>query len=142
MNILKLSVLLFVVLFCLVSNQELQAKEYNILDFGAIGDGLTINTQFINKTIVDCNKNGGGTVIIPSGTFFSGTVVLLSNVNLRLEAGAKLVGSKDTSDYLLLKDALFNEGYNRYGLIYSADATNISISVSYTHLTLPTKRIV
>ncbi|HZK98206.1 MAG TPA: glycosyl hydrolase family 28 protein [Prolixibacteraceae bacterium] len=127
MNILKLSVLLFVVLFCLVSNQELQAKEYNILDFGAIGDGLTINTQFINKTIVDCNKNGGGTVIIPSGTFFSGTVVLLSNVNLRLEAGAKLVGSKDTSDYLLLKDALFNEGYNRYGLIYSADATNISI---------------
>jgi polygalacturonase len=128
MNILKLFVLLFVVLFSLVSNQELQAKEYNILDFGAIGNNLTINTQSINKTIEVCNKNGGGTVRIPSGTFVSGTVVLLSNVNLQLEAGARLVGSKDTSDYLLLKDALFNEGYNRYGLIYSVDATNISIS--------------
>jgi len=128
MNILKLIVLNCVVLVCLVSNQKLQAKEYNILDFGAIGNNLTINTQSINKTIADCNKNGGGTVRIPSGTFVSGTVVLLSNVNLRLDAGAKLVGSKDTSDYLLLKDALFNEGYNRYGLIYSVDATNISIS--------------
>ncbi len=124
----KLLIILSLILSCLASHQKLQAKEYHILDFGAKADNVTINTKAINSAIVKCNEEGGGTVIIPSGTFISGTVILLSNVNLQLEAGAKLVGSKDTSDYLPLKNVLFNEGYNRYGLICASEASNISIS--------------
>ncbi len=101
---------------------------FNILDFGAKGDGSTINTTAINKTIKKCNESGGGTVMVPPGTYVSGTIVLLSNINLHLDPGAKLLGSKDTIDYLLMKNALFNEGYNRYGLIYSVDASNVSIT--------------
>lgn len=123
-----LLVILSVILSSLACNQKLQAKEYHILDFGARADNNTINTKAINSAIAKCNEEGGGTVIIPSGTFISGTVVLLSNVNLQLEAGAKLVGSKDTSDYLPMKKALFDEGYDHFGLIYSTDATNISIT--------------
>ena len=107
-----------------------QSSTYNILDYGAKGDGKTMNTKAINNAVKKCNSKGGGTVLIPSGKFVTGTVVLLSNVNLQLEPGAVLLGSIDTTDYLIMNDALFNEGYNRYGMIYAVDATNISITGS------------
>jgi len=104
------------------------AKDYNILDYGAKPGSAQLNTEAINKAIINCNADGGGRVIIPTGTFISGTVVLLSNVDLHLEMGAKLLGSSDTSDYLIMKNALFSEGYNRYGVIYAFECKNIAIS--------------
>jgi hypothetical protein len=103
-------------------------SSYNILDYGAVGDGHYLNTAAINKTISDCNAHGGGTVVIPRGNYISGTIILLSDVNLFLEPGAVITGSKDTSDYKVMDDALFKEGYNRYGLLYAGDAKNISIT--------------
>jgi polygalacturonase len=105
-----------------------QTALYNILDYGAKGNGKTINTLSINKAITKCHNNGGGTVIVPPGTYVTGTIVLLSNVNLHLEPGAILSGSRDTSDYLVMTETLFDEGYNRYGLIYGSDVVNISIT--------------
>ncbi|MFC1454444.1 glycosyl hydrolase family 28-related protein [Verrucomicrobiota bacterium] len=72
---------------------------YNIIDYGAVDDGSTVNTKCIQKAIDDCANNGGGTVYFPAGTFISGTLCLKSYVNLHLEAGAILRGSKDLSDY-------------------------------------------
>ncbi|MEP7377206.1 MAG: glycosyl hydrolase family 28-related protein [Chitinophagaceae bacterium] len=83
-----------------------QSGIYNILDFGAKADGNTINTTAINKAIETCNSKGGGTVVIPPGNFVSGTVILLSDVELYLSPGAVLTGSKDTTDYLLNKNLL------------------------------------
>jgi polygalacturonase len=56
--------------------------------------------------------------------------VLLSNVNFHLEPGAILIGSRDTSDYLKMKSMLFEEGYNRFGMICAVNAMNISITGS------------
>lgn len=103
---------------------------FNILEYGARGDGKTLNTRSINTAIEICSNKGGGTVTVPAGTFVTGTVVILSNVNLRLEPGAILMGSKDTSDYLVMNDLLFSEGYTRYGMIIARQATNISITGS------------
>ncbi|HLK28637.1 MAG TPA: glycosyl hydrolase family 28 protein [Puia sp.] len=104
-------------------------SEYNIADFGAKGDGITANTKVINDVIEKCSAAGGGTVIIPTGIFVSGTIILQSNVNIQLSQGAVLKGSGDTLDYLPLKDAsLFREGYTHYGLILAMSAKNISIS--------------
>ena len=44
-------------------------KEFNIVDFGATGDGRTDDTTAIEKTLEACGKAGGGTVFIPAGTF-------------------------------------------------------------------------
>ena len=107
-----------------------QTTSYNILDYGAKGDGKTLNTGAINKAVEKCNYKGGGTVVIPPGTFVTGTIVLRSNVNLHLDPGAVLSGSKDTSDYMVMNNTLFSEGYNRYGMIYAMDAVNISITGS------------
>jgi polygalacturonase len=66
---------------------------YDILDYGAKGDSKTMSTKAINTAITECNSKGGGIVIIPSGKFVKGTIVLLSNVNLNLQPGAVLIGS-------------------------------------------------
>lgn len=71
----------------------------NIKKYGAKGDGKTLNTQAINKAIETCADQGGGTVVIPSGTFLTGTIHLKSHVSLYLEKGAVIRGSPDLNLY-------------------------------------------
>lgn len=96
------------------------AQTYNITDFGAIGDGRTINTSAIQKAVDSCNAGGGGTVLVPVGTFISGTIQMFSNIDLHLEKGAVLKGSDKVSDYYL-------HG-KKVGLIYTENSNNISIT--------------
>ena len=54
----------------------------NVLDFGAVGDGKTLNTKALQAAIDACHSSGGGTVTVPAGRFVTGTVWLKSNVEL------------------------------------------------------------
>ena len=71
----------------------------NIVDFGAIADGVTINTIAIQNAINSVSESGGGRVSIPQGTYVSGTIRLKSNVELHLEHGAYLKASTNIDDY-------------------------------------------
>ncbi len=71
--------------------------EYNILHYGAVPDGVTKCTKAIQAAIDDCGKLGGR-VVIPAGRYLSGTLVLRSNIDLHLEAGATLISSMDQAD--------------------------------------------
>jgi|GEM_PF-2107732 len=51
-----------------------QQPRNNILAFGAVSDGRTVSTQYIQKAIDDCAGKGGGTVVIPPGRFITGTL--------------------------------------------------------------------
>lgn len=73
--------------------------EYDIRDFGAIGDGKTKNTAAIQAAIDKCTKDAGGKVIVPPGTYVTGTIWLKDNVNLHLLPGSVILGSPDLSDY-------------------------------------------
>ena len=73
-----------------------------ILDYGAIADGNTLNTTAIQKAIDDCEEYGGGTVVIPTGVFVTGSIELKSNITLYLEPGAILRASGDIADYRVL----------------------------------------
>ena len=117
----------FFLLLFMISCTE-KTNSYSVLDFGAKSDGQTLNTKSINAAIQKCHDQGGGTVLIPAGTFITGTIHLLSNINLHLEAGAVLSGSKDTLDYMANESPLFSEGYTHYGIIYAKNARNISIT--------------
>lgn len=76
--------------------------EYNVLDFGAIGDGKHNDTAAIQAAIDTCCDHGGGRVILPSGkTFRCGALVLHSNLELHLQMGSVLKGSDDLDDYRL-----------------------------------------
>ncbi|WP_242082397.1 glycoside hydrolase family 28 protein [Aestuariivivens sediminis] len=72
----------------------------NILDFGAVPDGTTLNTTAIARAIDSCNHSGGGKVVIPAGDFLTGPIILKSNVNLHLEAGANVLFSTNHNDFL------------------------------------------
>jgi polygalacturonase len=77
---------------------------YNVLDFGASGDSLTVNTKAIQQAIDECFKNGGGTVVIPVGCFSSGAIFLKENVNMKVEEGAKLRAVDGLSNFPVLKN--------------------------------------
>lgn len=91
-----ISLVLISISFCSFSTNSLT---YNIQKFGAKGNGKTENTNYINAAIQTCEKQGGGTVIIPSGIFVTGTILLKSNVNLYLEKGAVIKGTSDINAY-------------------------------------------
>src|SRR5690606_41443466 len=62
----------------------------NIREFGAESGGIVKNTEAIKKAIDEVNTKGGGKVVIPRGLWLTGPIVLKSNINLHLEAGALL----------------------------------------------------
>ena len=74
-----------------------------ITDFGAVGDGFTLNTSAISKAIGDIANRGGGTVTIPRGIWLTGPIVLKSNINLHVEKGALVVFSKNKDLYPLIE---------------------------------------
>jgi polygalacturonase len=76
---------------------------FSIVKFGAIADGITLNTKSINAAIDACHKKGGGVVVVPAGLWLTGPVVLQSNVNLHLQKNATLQFTDDKSQYPLVK---------------------------------------
>ena len=107
---------------------SVSAADFNILTFGAVADGSTINTIAIQKTIDACEQAGGGKVVFPAGRFLSGTIVLKNKVVLRLEKNAVLLGSTDLKDYQNLDP--FTEGLGidvGWALVVAVDVKNIGI---------------
>ena len=71
--------------------------------YGARGDGITLNTDSIQQAIDDCFLQGGGEVLIPEGRFLTGGLRIRSNVTLRLLKKAVLLGSTNPEDSLVLQ---------------------------------------
>lgn len=105
-------------------------KSVKITDFGAKSGGVFKNTQAINNAIKKTSKAGGGKVIVPKGTWLTGPIVLLSNVNLYLEDGAEILFSQDFNDYLPAVLANFegSEVYMYSPFIYAYKQENIAIT--------------
>lgn len=102
---------------------------FDIREFGAIGDGATLNTQAINEAVEACARAGGGVVYVPPGRYLTGTVRLQSHVTLELESGARLLGSESPDDYPLVESPWGGRGpRERAALIYAEDADNITIT--------------
>ena len=72
---------------------------FSVIDYGAVADGTTLNTEAIQSAIDACAAGGGGTVHFPPGDYLSGTIFLKSHVRLDLDHGTRLLGSTNTDDY-------------------------------------------
>ena len=72
---------------------------FDVRNYGAAGDGTTLNTAAIQKAIDALATSGGGTLWIPRGQFLSGAIILKPSVNLHLDQGAVLKGSTNIEDY-------------------------------------------
>ncbi len=107
----------------------ISGKVYDITAFGARPDGSLV-TGAIQTAVEKCSNEGGGTVLIPDGTFLTGAIHLKSNVNLHLSDQAVLLFSLDPKDYLPVVKTRWEgiDCYNYSPLIYAADAENISVT--------------
>jgi len=101
----------------------------SIVKTGAVPDGNTLNTKSINNAIEALSKRGGGVVFVPNGLWLTGPIVLKSNINLHLAAGATLLFTKDFNEYPLVEANW--EGLQQMrnqSPISATNATNIAIT--------------
>ena len=122
--------MLMTVLFLGVS-----ASSYNVRDFGAKGDGKTLDHVAINQTIEKACDNGGGQVVLPAGTYLCGSIHLKSNVELHLMAGAKILAApaqmKAYDESEVFGEPEYQDGGHTYfhnSLIWAEGQQNISIT--------------
>ena len=74
-------------------------NEFSVRDYGAAGDGTTLDTVAIQAAIDACTNEGGGIVFVPPGDYLTGTITLKDNVTLHVGPSARLLGSTSLADY-------------------------------------------
>ncbi len=103
------------------------APVMDVTSYGAVGDGKTLNTKALQAAVNDCAAKGGGTVVVPAGTFLSGSVELKSNVTLCLGTNAVLRGSDKLEDYPPLAFR-HNELGKTHSLLWAMNQNDIRIT--------------
>ena len=100
---------------------SLHASTFNIRDFGAVGDGKTLDTAAIQKTVDTASAAGGGIILVPAGTFLTGPFTLSSGINLHVASNAIVLIDNDLTRYPIIS--------NRYqDFITASGAHDIQIS--------------
>ncbi|MEQ9290056.1 MAG: glycoside hydrolase family 28 protein [Cyclobacteriaceae bacterium] len=106
-----------------------EREVFDARDFGAVGDGKTINTRAIQAAIDECTQTGGGTVLIDGGTYVSGTLLLKDNVTLQVAENTTLQGSINPNDYPVVDPFIDATGQFRgQCFIGGIDVQNVAIT--------------
>ena len=114
-----------------IVSPEFNDRDFNIANYGAKGDGKFDNNAIINNAILECNKLGGGRVVVPSGIFLcNGPINLKSNVNLHLKENAVIKFGTEPNYYLPVVLTRFEgiEYYNYSPLIRAYEQENIAVT--------------
>ena len=103
---------------------------FDVRNYGAHGDGKTLDTRALQAAIDACSQSGGGYVVFPKGQYLSGTITLKDGVTLYLSPNATLLGSQDVRDYpaksFPARD-LDVGGFEIWALVYAEGGRNIGI---------------
>ncbi|MCR5675290.1 MAG: glycoside hydrolase family 28 protein [Lachnospiraceae bacterium] len=112
----------------------------SVMECGARGDGISVDTIAIQAALNMCRDNGGGKVVFPGGHIFkTGSLILYSNTELHIESGAVVRGSDDLADYRKFSDVPTDmrvpsyvnceyDGKPANVFIYAANGENIRIT--------------
>lgn len=108
---------------------------FNVRDFGAVGDGKNLDSPAINQAIATAAQAGGGTVLVPAGTYLSGSIHLRSNIHLLVDAGAVILGAPQAMNVYDETEPYNLGGYQDGGhcyfhnsLIWGENLTNVFIT--------------
>ncbi len=109
-------------------------KIFNVVDFGAKADGISLDTEAVQKAVDTCAEAGGGKVLFPKNTYVLSTVFLKSNVHIELEEGTLILGSLDfyayakqeKIDYPIYQDS--SHTYFDHSMFVGRNCDNISIT--------------
>ncbi len=112
-----------------VERPVIPANEMLLTDFGARGDGMTLNTAAFENALTQLSSQGGGRLVVPAGVWFTGPIVLRSNIDLHLEAGALILFTDNMNDYPLVSTNFEGLETRRcQSPLWAKDAVNISIT--------------
>ncbi len=103
----------------------------NVRDFGAIGDGITLNTKCFQDAINQVHARGGGKIFVPAGKYLISNLYLKSNITLELDTGTKIIASTDLSHYDAMRHG-HNKDRQPYHLFIAHQQVNIVICGSGT----------
>jgi polygalacturonase len=101
-------------------------RDFPLTDYGATGDGQTLNTSAFQLAIQACSAAGGGRVVVPPGQWLTGPIELLSHTNLYLAAGATIQFTRDHTQYPLLQG--HGNSISVSSPLYGHDAEDIAIT--------------
>ncbi len=112
----------------------MEQKVFNVIDFGAVCDGITLDSPAVQKAVDACFFAGGGTVYFPRGIYVLATVFLKSNVQIEFEDGTQILGALDfyayaqqeEIDYPTYQDA--SHTYFDLSMFVGRNCNNISLS--------------
>jgi len=114
-----------------IKQVNIKADTTSIVSFGAKGDGVSLNTESINKAIAAMSQKGGGVVLIPGGLWLTGPIELKSNVNLHLKRDALLQFTDDFNQYKLVEGNWEGQpAWRNQSPISGTDLQNIAITGS------------
>lgn len=111
----------------------------SVNDFGAKGDGMSLDTKAIQSAIDSAASVGGGTVSLPAGTYLTGSLWLRDNIELHLDAGAVIKGSPDINDYCTADCCPQNEAEIGWGDYISGGHLLLGVGVQNVTLSGPGK---
>lgn len=101
---------------------------HDITRYGAVADGRTLCTEAFTAAIAACREGGGGTVLVPAGTYLTGPINLCSHLTLELEAGALVRFTDDFGAYPIVPVRWSGNMVNGFSpLIYGVDLENVEI---------------
>ena len=126
--------LLFLAFLCY--SMTVAGSVYNVCDFGAKGDGQTLDSPAVNAAIEAAANNGGGQVLLPAGTYLCGSIRLKSNIDLHLAAGSTILAAPATRKAYDPSESFggfpeYQDGGHTYfhnSLIWAEGQTNVSIT--------------
>lgn len=108
---------------------------FNVRDYGAKGDGKTLDSPAINAAIEAAVRDGGGQVLLPAGTYLSGSIRMKSNIDLHLSAGCTILAApasmKAYDEPELWEGPQYQDGGHTFfhnSLIWAEGAQNVSIT--------------
>jgi len=105
------------------------ASAFNVREYGAVGDGRTLDSRALQTAIDLCAEGGGGTVYLPAGQYLAGSLFLRNNITLHLDSGAVILGSENPEDYPVIHARWEGKHQDTYApLIAGQNLINIAVT--------------
>ena len=134
MHLLVASFFMLLLYSSKTNSAAIDTEVFNIKDFGAVGDGQTIDTKAINQAILACSRSNKGKVVIPPGQFVSGSIHLKSNIVIEIQEGGEVLGAPSGLQAYDLPEANQWDMYQDFGhshyqnsMIWGENLENVTI---------------
>lgn len=104
-----------------IVNIETLGQKYNLADYGVVNDSTLLQTEKIQAVIDRAAEQGGGVIIVPRGTYLTGSLFFKPKTHLHLLEGGVLKGSDDISNFPIVDTRIEGQSLKYFAALVNAD---------------------